>query len=150
MRTRRCVACKRDISHWVHYVVMRSKQCRFCSDLAFAASDLGPLCLLRPVFPNTYSTHGNLIKPNPSEIILDPPLTLNSDAESNHKWAAPFINGFSGFLEPWRSRPAGYLFILDIGHLNSCPAEYIKKPRPFLIFSQSDYLIKVVDPDSHT
>ena len=31
-----------------------------------------------------------------------------------------------------------------------CPAEYIKKPHPFLIFSQSDDLIRVVDIDSHT
>ena len=25
-----------------------------------------------------------------------------------------------------------------------CPAEYIKMPHPFLIFSQSDYLIRIV------
>ena len=34
--------------------------------------------------------------------------------------------------------------------VHPCPAKYIKKPHPFLIFSQSDYLIKVVDIDSHT
>ena len=33
---------------------------------------------------------------------------------------------------------------------NPCPAELIKKPHPLLIFSQSDYLIKVVDIKSHT
>ena len=32
-----------------------------------------------------------------------------------------------------------YLFI------NPCPAEYIKMPFPFLIFSQSDYLIQNFD-----
>ena len=39
-----------------------------------AASDLVLHCLLRPVCPNTYSTYGNMIKSNPSEILLDPPL----------------------------------------------------------------------------
>ena len=34
--------------------------------------------------------------------------------------------------------------------VNPCPAELIKKPHPFLIFSQSDYLMKVFDTDSHT
>ena len=34
--------------------------------------------------------------------------------------------------------------------INPCPAEWIKKPHPFLIFSQSDYLMKVVDIDSQT
>ena len=34
--------------------------------------------------------------------------------------------------------------------INPCPAESIKKPHPFLIFCQSDYLIKVVDIDSYT
>ena len=28
--------------------------------------------------------------------------------------------------------------------INPCPAEYIKKPHPFLIFSQSEYLIWIV------
>ena len=31
-----------------------------------------------------------------------------------------------------------------------CHAEYIKTPHPLLIFSQSDYLIQVVDTNSHT
>ena len=31
-----------------------------------------------------------------------------------------------------------------------CPAEWIKKPRLFLIFSQSDYLIQIVDINLHT
>ena len=35
-----------------------------------AAFDLGLLCLLKPVFPNTYSKYGDLTL----EIILDPPL----------------------------------------------------------------------------
>ena len=47
-----------------------------------AASDLGLYCLLRSVFPNTWSKYGYFIKmnrpsPHPSEIILDPPLTQN-------------------------------------------------------------------------
>ena len=36
------------------------------------------------------------------------------------------------------------------GGLNPCPAELIKKSHPFLIISQSDYSIKVVDIVSHT
>ena len=32
----------------------------------------------------------------------------------------------------------------------SCPAEYIKMPRPRLIFSHSDYLIWIVAINSHT
>ena len=28
---------------------------------------------------------------------------------------------------------------------NPCPAEYIKMPRPLQIFSQSDYLIQIID-----
>ena len=48
-------------------------------------------------------------------------------------------------------------FLRD-GFLNSCfqnpsensgHAEYIKMPHPLLIFSQSDYLIWVVDTNSH-
>ena len=34
--------------------------------------------------------------------------------------------------------------------LNACHAELIKMLRPLLIFSQSDYLIQVVDANSHT
>ena len=34
--------------------------------------------------------------------------------------------------------------------LNPCHAEYIKMPHPFLIFSQSDYMILVVYTNSHT
>ena len=34
--------------------------------------------------------------------------------------------------------------------INPCPAEYIKMPLPLLIFSQSDYLIKVVYINSNT
>ena len=41
------------------------------------ASDLGLHSLLRLVFPNTKSKYANLIKSNPSEIILDPTLDLN-------------------------------------------------------------------------
>ena len=37
---------------------------------------------------------------------------------------------------PWRIHP--------------CHAEYIKMPLPLPIFSQSDYLIQVVDINSHT
>ena len=33
--------------------------------------------------------------------------------------------------------------------LNPCPAELINMPRPFQIFSQSDYLIWVSDRNSH-
>ena len=33
---------------------------------------------------------------------------------------------------------------------NPCSAEQIKKPHPFLIFSQSNYLIQIIDIDSHT
>ena len=36
------------------------------------------------------------------------------------------------------------------GPLNPCPAEYIKMPHPFLIFSQLNYLIQVVDINSNT
>ena len=32
---------------------------------------------------------------------------------------------------------------------NPCHAEYIKMPRPLLISSQSDYLIRVFDRNSH-
>ena len=39
----------------------------------FVASDQCLYCLLRPVFPDTLSKYGNLIKWKPSEIILDPP-----------------------------------------------------------------------------
>ena len=31
-----------------------------------------------------------------------------------------------------------------------CPAEQIKMPHPFLIFSKSDYLTQIVDINSHT
>ena len=34
--------------------------------------------------------------------------------------------------------------------INPCPAEYIKMPHPFLIFSQSDYLMQIVATNSHT
>ena len=34
--------------------------------------------------------------------------------------------------------------------LNPCPAEYIKMPRPLLIFSQSDYYIQIVAINLHT
>ena len=34
--------------------------------------------------------------------------------------------------------------------LNPCPAEYIKMPHPFLVFSQSNYLIQIVDINLHT
>ena len=34
--------------------------------------------------------------------------------------------------------------------VHPCHAESIKMPRPLLIFSQSDYLIQVVDINSHT
>ena len=44
-----------------------------------------------------------------------------------------------------------YLFPVQLWlTLNLCHAEYIKIPHPFLIFSQSDYLIKIVDINSHT
>ena len=33
---------------------------------------------------------------------------------------------------------------------NPCPAEYIKMPSPFQIFSQSDYLIQIIDINSYT
>ena len=42
-----------------------------------AASHLGLRCLLRPVFPNISGKYDNLIKSNPSEIILDPSLFAN-------------------------------------------------------------------------
>ena len=35
-------------------------------------------------------------------------------------------------------------------YLNPCHAESIKMPRNLIIFSQSDYLIPVVDTNSHT
>ena len=35
-------------------------------------------------------------------------------------------------------------------NLNPCPAEYIKRPLLLLIFSQSDYLIQIIDINSHT
>ena len=35
-------------------------------------------------------------------------------------------------------------------HLNPCHAEQIHMPRPLLTFSQSDYLIQIVDINSHT
>ena len=34
-------------------------------------------------------------------------------------------------------------------YINPCPADKIKMPRPLLIFSQSDYLIKTVAINSH-
>ena len=34
--------------------------------------------------------------------------------------------------------------------LNPCHAELIKMPHPFLIFSQSYYLIQIIDINSHT
>ena len=34
--------------------------------------------------------------------------------------------------------------------LNPYPAEYIKMSRPFQIFRQSDYLIQIIDINSHT
>ena len=34
--------------------------------------------------------------------------------------------------------------------LNTCPTEWIKMPHPLLIFSQSDYLIQIVDINSLT
>ena len=34
--------------------------------------------------------------------------------------------------------------------VNPCPAEKIKRPLPLLIFSQSDYLIQIIDINSHT
>ena len=42
------------------------------------------------------------------------------------------------------------LNIETIQLLNPCPAEWIKMPYPFLIFSQSDYLIQIVDINLHT
>ena len=37
-----------------------------------------------------------------------------------------------------------------IKYFNYCRAEYTKMPRPLLIFSQSDYLVQIVDTNSHT
>ena len=39
---------------------------------------------------------------------------------------------------------------LEFWHINFCHAEWITMPRPLLIFSQSDYLIQVVDTNSNT
>ena len=49
----------------------------------------------------------------------------------------------STFLVDKKSALTGVMF-------NPCPVEYIKMPHPFLIFSQSDYLIETVDINSHT
>ena len=38
----------------------------------------------------------------------------------------------------------------EYGNVNPCHAKYIKMPRPLLIFSQSDYLIRIVAINSHT
>ena len=36
-----------------------------------------------------------------------------------------------------------------MANINPCHAEYIRMPRPLLIFSQSDWLIQVVDINSN-
>ena len=41
-------------------------------------------------------------------------------------------------------------FLPVLEAFNPCLAEYIKMPRPFLTFSQSDYLIRIVAISSHT
>ena len=38
---------------------------------------------------------------------------------------------------------------MHVENINPCHAELIKMPCPLLIFSQSDYLIQVVDTNSH-
>ena len=43
-----------------------------------------------------------------------------------------------------------FIYQLFAGWINLCHAEYIKMTRPFLIVSQSDYLIQIVDTNSHT
>ena len=40
-------------------------------------------------------------------------------------------------------------YVVPDKNLNPCHAEWIKMPRPLLIFSLSDYLIQVVDSNSH-
>ena len=50
-------------------------------------------------------------------------------------------------IEEWNKQSQVPLSTLD---LNLCPAEYIKMPLPFLIFSQSDYLIQIFDINLHT
>ena len=55
--------CK--IAGWMEYSVDPDQQ-------RSAASDLGLHCSQRPVFPNTWSKYGSVIKSNPSEIILGP------------------------------------------------------------------------------
>ena len=52
-----------------------------------AASDLCLHCLLRLVYPNTLSKYANLIKSNPSEIILAPTLLLAKTWNSQHIYA---------------------------------------------------------------
>ena len=45
-------------------------------------------------------------------------------------------------------KKVSYLELSD--RVNPCPAEWIKMPYSFLIFSQSDYLNQAVDKNLHT
>ena len=40
--------------------------------------------------------------------------------------------------------------VLQCDAINPCHAEQIKMPRPFLIFSQSDYFIQIVYINPHS
>ena len=57
------------------------------------------------------------------------------------------INTIYQFIKPFLDKNVH--FLRNMEPLN-CHAVYIKMPSPFLIFSQSDYLILVVDTNSHT
>ena len=39
---------------------------------------------------------------------------------------------------------------MAMANFNSCHAEYIKMSRPLLTVSQSDYLIQIIDTNSHS
>ena len=67
--------------------------------------------------------------------------------------------GFTFYVKELRQGVYRKLYFLEkiinisrIRHFNfnPYPAEKIKMPRPLLIFSQSDYLIQIVDINLHT
>ena len=102
---------------------MSVKQDRLWSDATLCTSDLGLHCLLRFVCPNTKCKH------------VMPCNTYKDEV---------YIAGYLDFIM------SVLLFFSSHSSLYLCPAEYMKKPYLFLIFSQSDYLIWIVAINSHT
>ena len=106
-----------------------------------AASDLNPHCLFRPVFPNTRSKYGNLIKSTSSEIILDQPL--------KHSWINGRRRSFCSLNKPHHDktnkmdvRPAKTQISLGVSPVwseSSLCAQWIAKNPSFLHIDSEEW-----------